>query len=135
MHDLSKIGIPDNVLLKPVKLTAEEWEIMKTHVDTGVDIRDAHDAELMRMARGIALTHHEKWGGAGYPNGLIGTDIPIEGRISALCDVFDAFTSERPHKKAWRIEEAVAYIRESRHPIHSVPSGQLQRSAARYLAH
>jgi putative two-component system response regulator len=110
MHDLGKIGIPDHILLKPGKLSGDEWNIMKTHVMIGVDILDGHDAELMRMARSIALTHHEKWDGSGYPNGLKGADIPLEGRISAIADVFDALTSERPYKKAWSIEEAVAYI-------------------------
>ena len=113
MHDLGKIGVPDHILLKPGKLTADEWDIMKTHVDIGVDILNGHEAEPMRMARVIALTHHEKWDGSGYPNGLKGTDIPIEGRISAVCDVFDALTSKRPYKNAWPVEEAVAYIREN----------------------
>jgi putative two-component system response regulator len=110
MHDIGKIGIPDRILLKPGKLDAEEWEIMKTHASIGADILSGHDSDLMNMARVIALTHHEKWDGSGYPMGLSGDDIPIEGRIVAIADVFDALTSERPYKHAWPVEEAVQEI-------------------------
>lgn len=112
MHDIGKIGIPDHVLLKPGKLDKDEWTIMKTHVDIGVDLLSGSTSPLMLMAKNIALLHHEKWDGSGYPNGLAGKDIAIEGRICALCDVFDALTSERPYKKAWPIEDAVALIKE-----------------------
>jgi len=112
MHDVGKIGIPDRVLLKPGKLDADEWEIMKTHVEIGGEILSSDTAEIMQLARSIALTHHEKWDGSGYPNGLVGEDIPVQGRIAAICDVFDALTSERPYKKAWLVEDAVALIQE-----------------------
>jgi putative two-component system response regulator len=111
MHDIGKIGIPDQILLKPGKLDKQEWEIMKTHAAIGAEILSGHDSELMVMARRIALNHHEKFDGSGYPNGLAGNDIPICARIVALSDVFDALTSERPYKKAWPVEEAVAEIR------------------------
>lgn len=110
MHDIGKIGIPDRVLLKHSKLDPEEWEIMKTHAQIGADLLSG-DSELMEMASSIALTHHEKWDGAGYPNGLKGEDIPLSGRIAALCDVFDALTSNRPYKKAWSIEDSCAEIK------------------------
>lgn len=97
MHDVGKIGIPDHILLKPGKLEPGEWEIMKTHVEIGCDIIGDQDSSLMRMARAIALTHHEKWDGLGYPNAIKGGEIPIEGRISAICDVFDALTSDQRH--------------------------------------
>ncbi|MEO5358062.1 MAG: response regulator [Nitrospirae bacterium YQR-1] len=113
MHDVGKIGIPDNVLLKPSKLDPQEFEIMKTHTIKGGEILDNHDSEIMILAGTIALTHHEKWDGTGYPNGISGNDIPIEGRIVAICDVFDALTSKRPYKKAWSIEEAVAEIKKN----------------------
>lgn len=112
MHDVGKIGIPDGILLKPEKLDADEWETMKTHSEIGGDIIGDHDHDLMRVARIIALTHHEKWDGSGYPKGVSGEDIPIEGRIAAICDVFDALTSDRPYKKAWPVERAVDLIRE-----------------------
>ena len=112
MHDIGKIGIPDHILLKPGKLTAEEWEIMKTHTTIGASILEGDDSDLLRCASEIALSHHEKWDGSGYPRGLAGEAIPLSGRIVALADVFDALTSERPYKKPWPVEEAVAYIRE-----------------------
>ena len=112
MHDVGKIGIPDSVLLKPGKLNGEEWAIMQSHVRIGGEILSGGGSKLMEVARSIALTHHEKWDGSGYPEGLSAEDIPIEGRICALCDVFDALTSERPYKSAWPIEKAMALIRE-----------------------
>ena len=112
MHDVGKIGIPDYVLLKPGKLDPIEWGIMKTHAQIGADILSGDDSKLMMMAHEIALCHHEKWNGAGYPRGLKGDEIPLVGRITALADVFDALTSERPYKKAWSVERAVDLIKE-----------------------
>ncbi|MHB1188878.1 HD-GYP domain-containing protein [Thiobacillus sp.] len=114
MHDIGKIGIPDAILLKPGKFEPHEWEIMKTHAVIGEKLLEGDDSDLMRMAREIALTHHEKWDGSGYPNGQVGVAIPQAGRIAALADVFDALTSVRPYKKAWTIEAAVEYIKENR---------------------
>ena len=113
MHDIGKIGIPDHILLKPGKFEPSEWAIMKTHAAIGAKLLEGDDSELMLMARDIALTHHEKWDGSGYPNGLIGEDIPMAGRIAALADVFDALTSVRPYKKAWSVEAAVELIKEN----------------------
>jgi len=113
MHDIGKIGIPDAILLKPGKFEPHEWEIMKTHAAIGGKLLDGDDSELMCMAREIALTHHEKWDGSGYPNGLSGEAIPVAGRIAALADVFDALTSERPYKQAWSVEAAVDLIKEN----------------------
>lgn len=110
MHDIGKIGIPDRVLLKPGKLDPEEWEIMKTHTNIGAELLSGHSSELMEMARIIALTHHEKWSGIGYLEGLKGEEIPLVGRICAVCDVFDALTSDRPYKKAWSIEDSLSEI-------------------------
>ncbi|HEX5805412.1 MAG TPA: HD domain-containing phosphohydrolase [Macromonas sp.] len=112
LHDLGKIGIPDNILLKPGKLDAQEWEIMQTHVTIGARILGDADTELLQLAAEIALAHHEKWNGTGYPNGLAGNRIPIAARIVALADVFDALTTERPYKKAWPVAEAVSFIQE-----------------------
>ncbi len=113
MHDIGKIGIPDNILLKPGKLEPHEWEVMKTHAAIGAELLAGDDSALLRMAKEIALAHHEKWDGSGYPNGLAGPAIPQSGRIVALADVFDALTSSRPYKRAWPVDDAVAYIRDN----------------------
>jgi len=114
MHDIGKIGIPDSVLLKPEKLDPEEWKIMQTHVDIGVEILSGSDSSLMNMAAEVAQNHHEKWDGSGYPCALVGEDIPLTGRIVAVADVFDALTTERPYKKAWAIDEAIEFLKEQR---------------------
>jgi len=111
MHDVGKIGIPDAVLQKRGPLDADEWTVMRSHAQMGADIIGVDSAELLQLARSVALTHHEKWDGSGYPRGLAGLDIPIEGRIVAVADVFDALTSVRPYKKAWSVEDAVAHLR------------------------
>ncbi len=110
MHDLGKIGIPDEILLKPGKLTIEEFEIMKTHTTIGAELLSKSDSQLLILAETIALSHHEKWNGSGYPKGLSGTEIPLEARIVAIADVFDALTSERPYKKAWSVEDTINLI-------------------------
>ncbi|QYJ80153.1 HD-GYP domain-containing protein [Shewanella acanthi] len=112
MHDIGKIGIPDRILLKPGKLDSEEWEIMKQHTLYGAEILGNHSSDLLGMAKLIAASHHEKWDGSGYPFGLKGQDIPLEARIVALADVFDALTTERPYKSAWTVEQALDYITE-----------------------
>ena len=114
LHDIGKIGIPDRVLLKPGKLDAEEWELMKTHTTLGAEILSGSRSELLQLAESIALTHHERWDGSGYPNGLAGEDIPLAGRICAVCDVYDALVSDRPYKTSWSREEAMAEIAEQR---------------------
>jgi putative two-component system response regulator len=110
MHDVGKVGIPDHILLKPGKLEPDEMNVMKTHAGIGAMVLRGSSYELMKMAEEIALTHHEKWDGSGYPNGLRGEEIPLVGRIVSVCDVFDALTSERPYKQAWPIAPAVAEI-------------------------
>ena len=113
LHDLGKIGIPDEILLKPGKLTPEEWEIMKSHTAIGAKILAGSKDPLLRLSEEIALTHHEKWNGTGYMR-MKGTEIPLSGRIVAIADVFDALTNHRPYKKAWTREEAVAEILKQR---------------------
>jgi cyclic di-GMP phosphodiesterase len=112
MHDIGKVGIPDHVLLKPGKLDNNEWEIMKQHSQYGGDIIGNHHSDIMKMAKEVALYHHEKWDGSGYPCGLVGEDIPLSARIVAIADVFDALTSDRPYKKAWSVEKTMTYINE-----------------------
>src|SRR4051794_29247541 len=110
LHDIGKIGVPDRVLLKPGKLDAEEWEIMKTHAELGASLLADSPTELLQLAEVVARTHHERWDGAGYPAGLAGEEIPLVGRISTICDVFDALTSARPYKEAWPVEDALMEI-------------------------
>lgn len=110
MHDIGKIGVPDHILTKPGKLDDTEWATMKKHAVMGCEIIGDHPSPLLRMARVVALTHHERWDGGGYPNGLAGEDIQLVGRICALADVFDALTSERPYKHGWSVADAVEYI-------------------------
>ncbi|MBP1710878.1 MAG: response regulator [Deltaproteobacteria bacterium] len=114
MHDLGKIGIPDLILLKPAKLNPQEWEIMKQHTVIGARILNGSDAEFIRLGETIALSHHEKWDGSGYPGGLKGKQIPITGRITAIVDVFDALTSKRPYKEAFSVEKSLNLIREGK---------------------
>ena len=110
MHDVGKIGIPDEILLKPGRLTEAEFEKMKTHTVKGAEILVGSASEIVNLAEVIALTHHERWDGGGYPKGLKGEDIPIEGRITALIDVFDALLAKRPYKEAWEMERVLQYI-------------------------
>src|SRR5476651_2808200 len=112
MHDVGKIGIPDNILRKPGPLDADEWKVMQSHATIGGDIIGRHEHGMLAMAHDVAMTHHEKWNGSGYPNGLAGEAIPLVGRIVAIADVFDALTSERPYKKAWTVEQAVEFLQQ-----------------------
>lgn len=114
MHDVGKIGIPDRVLLKPDRLDPEEWEIMKNHTIIGARILEGSSSRIVQLAEIIALSHHEKWDGSGYPQGLKGTEIPIEGRIVAVADVFDALLSVRPYKKAFTPEQAIDIMKQGR---------------------
>ncbi len=111
MHDIGKIGIPDNILLKPGKLNAQEWEIMQSHTTIGYEILSNSQSKYMQMGAVIALYHHERFDGQGYPNGLRGTDIPLIARIVTVADVYDALASVRPYKDAWPVEEAIAYLK------------------------
>lgn len=113
MHDTGKIGIPHSILKKPGKLDAQEWVVMKTHSKIGHDILSRSRAQIFQMAADIALRHHERWDGSGYPDGLAGEAIPESARIVALADVFDALTMKRPYKEAWPIEQVIATMTES----------------------
>jgi len=111
MHDVGKIGISDHILLKPAALTAEEFSVMRTHAEIGFELLKGSESAVLQTAASIAISHHEKYDGGGYPFGLAGDAIPLFGRIVAIADVFDALTSERPYKKAWPIEQAAAHVR------------------------
>ena len=114
LHDVGKIGIPDAILLKPGALTKEEFEVIKTHSDIGFRILEGSHSELLLLGAEIAYTHHEKFDGTGYPRGLAGADIPLAGRMTAICDVFDALTSHRVYKAAMSTEEAIDILKAGR---------------------
>src|SRR4029078_13007495 len=114
MHDIGKIGIPDSVLLKEGPLTRPEIEIMKTHPRKGYDILKGRRSQYLSLRAIIALGHHEKFDGSGYPNGLHGEDIPLVARVVAVADVFDALVSERPYKRAWNMEESIDFLKSQR---------------------
>ncbi len=114
MHDLGKVAMPDSILQKPSKLDPDEWEIMKQHTIIGAKILKGSDSEYIKMGEVIALHHHEKWNGTGYPHGLKGIEIPAECRIAAIADVFDVLLSKRPYKEAYTLERAFSIIKEER---------------------
>lgn len=114
MHDVGKLGTPDYILLKPAMLTTDEFEVMKRHTLVGWEILKGSASPMLQLAAEIALSHHEKYDGSGYPHGLAGEAIPLSGRIVAVADVFDALTSARPYKRAWEIERAFALLQENR---------------------
>lgn len=111
MHDIGKIGIPDRILLKPGRLDPDEWEIMKRHTIIGAKILENSDTEFIKLGEVIALSHHEKWDGSGYPGGLKDSEIPLAGRIAAIADVFDALVSKRPYKKPFLLEKSFDIIK------------------------
>jgi len=113
MHDIGKIGVPDSILLKPGKLTDSEWQIIKMHPAIGKKMLQNSRSPLIKLAEIIAYTHHEKWDGSGYPEGLKEKEIPLEGRIVAIADVFDALTSKRPYKEAFPISKSVKIMMNS----------------------
>jgi hypothetical protein len=114
LHDVGKIAVPDAILLRPGELSPEDRELMRRHTTLGADLLAGSQAPVMRMAQTIALTHHERWDGSGYPAGLSGDAIPLPGRICAVCDVFDALLSDRPYKDPWPLEQALAELRRQR---------------------
>jgi len=113
MHDVGKIGISDAILLKPGKLTDKEYKDMKVHAEVGAKLLSETSSNYLNAAKNIALTHHEKWDGTGYPNGLRGEEIPLFGRICAVADVFDALSCERPYKKPWKIEDVILFLKKN----------------------
>jgi putative two-component system response regulator len=113
-HDIGKIGIPDTILLKDGPLDAAEWQTMKTHTTIGGQLLAGSNNPLVQMAQTIALSHHERWDGTGYPAGLSGEDIPLVGRICAVVDVYDALLSKRPYKEAWLVQDVLAEIQRAR---------------------
>ena len=114
MHDVGKIAVPESILRKPAALDTQEWAVMREHSTIGSRILENSESELLQAGCVIALHHHERWNGGGYPSGLAGDDIPLWGRICAVADVFDAVTSERPYKPAFPNEEALQLLRDGR---------------------
>lgn len=113
LHDIGKLGIPDAILTKPGKLTVEEFGVIKTHPQIGHDMLAESKSLYLKRGALIAVSHHEKWDGSGYPQGLKGDSIPVEGRMVAIADVFDALLSERPYKKAWPLKDVMSFFKEN----------------------
>jgi putative two-component system response regulator len=111
LHDVGKIAVPDNILLKPGRLTDEEYEVVKTHAVLGARVLAGGESDLLQAAERVARTHHERWDGTGYPEGVAGPAIPIEGRLVHVADVFDVLVHERPYKESWTVEAATEEIR------------------------
>jgi putative two-component system response regulator len=111
LHDLGKIAIPDSILLKPGRLTDEEYEVVKTHAVLGARVLAGGDSDLLQTAERIVRSHHERWDGSGYPDALTGEAIPIEARLVSVADVFDVLVHERPYKDSWTVEAAAEEIR------------------------
>lgn len=120
LHDVGKVAVPDEILRKPGPLTRSEHAMMRTHTTVGAEMLGGSSFPFVRTAASIALTHHERWDGRGYPHGLAGAEIPLAGRIVAAADVFDALVSPRPYKEAWGIEPALDEI-ESQRERHFAP--------------
>jgi putative two-component system response regulator len=114
LHDVGKVAIPDSVLLKPGRLTPEERLVIETHAEIGHQLLEGSDSAVLQLAASIALTHHERYDGTGYPHGVAGEQIPIEGRIVAIADVFDALTSDRVYRPAMSVDKALSILREGR---------------------
>ena len=110
LHDIGKLSVPDAILLKRGELDDDEREQMRTHALAGAAILRDSDSRLLQVGELVARTHHERWDGSGYPAGLRGEEIPLEGRIAAICDVFDALVSERPYKRSWSVDEAITEV-------------------------
>jgi len=114
MHDIGKIGIPDSILNKPDKLTENEYSLMKKHCNIGSNILDGSKIDILNIAKEIALNHHERWDGKGYPSGLKGENIPLSARIVSLADVYDALSFQRVYKKIWSLEKIIQFLQESK---------------------
>jgi putative two-component system response regulator len=124
MHDIGKIGVPDHILLKPGKLTTEEFSVVMQHCQIGADIIGFHESSLLQLCRTVALTHHERWDGKGYPNHIRETDIPLAGRMTAIADIFDALISARPYKQPWSMDQALELIaKEAGHALDPMLAG------------
>jgi putative two-component system response regulator len=111
LHDVGKLAIPDTILLRPGKLSEQEYELVKTHAELGARLLSGSSSPVLQMAAVIAVSHHERWDGCGYPDGLAGEAIPLVGRIVAVADVYDALTHDRPYKSLWPVEQAIAELR------------------------